>query len=95
VFEREPVERGPEMLLGVGELRAAQVEPAHAGVRLGVAGIAADGLLPIRIGVERRVVELVDAQAGEVEFLVGLELLRRGRQRDTAGCGMGVSRIGE
>ena len=52
------------------------VDPEH-GVDSHIARIAAQGFLPVRLGLDSRVVELFGAQSDQVQLLDGLDVGRR------------------
>jgi hypothetical protein len=62
-------DRGREALLGLVEAATAQGEDAEGRVRAGVARVAAQRLAVVGLRVEVRVVELLEAQAREVQLL--------------------------
>ena len=66
-----------EVLLGLGEATGLERVDAQGGVDAHVAGVALESFLPVRIGLGIGGVKLRDAQAGQIELLVGLHLRRR------------------
>ena len=89
VSVREPLQRFPQVLLrfriaGLGESRDAESR-----VYPRVAGIAAHHLLPVRQRIDFGIVKLLGAETDEVEFLVGLNLLRGRRRGDWRRCRLG------
>ena len=65
------------------------------GIHARIARIAAQRLLPIRKGIDGGIVELLRAQAGQVQFFVRLDLAAVAAGAVTVlGIGMGVRRMG-
>ena len=73
------------MLLGSGESRATQSKQTHAGVRLDVARIATKRFFPIWISLTRRIVELINALAGQEKLFIVSDGFRRRWRRDNFG----------
>ncbi len=74
-------DRGGEALLRLLEAAAAEREEPERRVRARVAGVAAERLPVVGLGVEVRVVELLEAHSREVELLHRGDLGGRGRRR--------------
>lgn len=90
VAGREPLEGFPKAGLGGAPAGLFEHLDPQGRVHPDVCRIAAQCFFPVRLRIERGVVELLDAQAGEVELLGGLDLARRRRVVHRAGLRVGT-----
>ena len=76
---REPLQRRPQVPLGIGVLAATQVPLAHGRVAAAVARVAAQGLAVVVLGPSGGVAVLLQVHARELQLLERLDLGRRRR----------------
>ena len=69
VAEREPRDARPEMAFGVREFTAAKMPATEGEVATRVAGIAPEGLAPVKCRTARGVAVLLQVEPGDVEFV--------------------------
>ena len=82
VLGRDPLQGGPQMPLCLRKPELLVEMNAELGVGAGVAGVAPHGFLVVPDRIDAGIVDLLDAQTRQVQFLDLLDVLRCGRRFD-------------